>query len=92
MIFATCSKFFAYIDVPYIYIHTLQDRLFQEIQSVCGSNKFTEENIAQVPYLGAVFHETLRKYSPAPIVPLRFAHEDTEIGGYFIPARSEVVV
>ncbi|KAH9685003.1 Ent-kaurene oxidase [Citrus sinensis] len=69
-----------------------QDRLFQEIQSVCGSNKFTEENIAQVPYLGGVFHETLRKYSPAPIVPLRFAHEDTEIGGYFIPAGSEIAI
>lgn len=49
-----------------------------------------EENISQIPYLGAVFHETLRKHSPAPVVPLRYVHEDTEIGGYFIPAGSEV--
>ncbi|KAK6130911.1 hypothetical protein DH2020_035347 [Rehmannia glutinosa] len=27
--------------------------------------------------------------SPAPIVPLRFVHEDTEIGGYHIPAGTE---
>ncbi|XP_031279374.1 ent-kaurene oxidase, chloroplastic [Pistacia vera] len=71
---------------------TRQDLLFQEIQTVCGSNKITEENIAQIPYLTAVFHETLRKHSPSPMVPLRFAHEDTEIGGYFIPAGSEIAI
>lgn len=68
----------------------LQDILLKEIQTVCGSNKLTEENISQIPYLTAVFHETIRKYSPTPIIPLRYAHEDTEIGGYFIPAGSEV--
>ena len=67
-----------------------QELLFQDIQKICGSNRMTEEQIYQNPYLTAVFHETLRKYSPAPVVPLRYAHEDTELGGYFIPAGSEV--
>lgn len=48
--------------------------------------------MAQIPYLTAVFHETLRKYSPAPVVPLIFAHEDAEIGGFYVPAGSEVSI
>ena len=67
-----------------------QDRLYKELQNVCGQEKVTEEQLAKLPYLGAVFHETLRKHNPVPIVPLRYAHEDTEIGGYHIPAGSEV--
>jgi ent-kaurene oxidase len=67
-----------------------QNRLYQEIQNLCGTDKITEEHLSQLPFLGAVFHETLRKYSPAPIVPLRYAHEDTQLGGYHVPAGSEV--
>lgn len=50
----------------------------------------TEEHLSQLPYLNAVFHETLRKHSPAALVPLRYAHEDTQLGGYYIPAGTEV--
>lgn len=50
----------------------------------------TEDHISEIPYLGAVFHETLRKHSPVPVIPLRYAHEDTELGGYFVPAGSQV--
>ena len=67
-----------------------QDLLYKEIQNVCGTNKMTEEHLSKLPYLGAVFHETLRKHSPTPIIPLRHAHEDTQLGGYYIPAGSEV--
>ncbi|XP_022139822.1 ent-kaurene oxidase, chloroplastic [Momordica charantia] len=69
-----------------------QDYLYQHILSVCGSAKLKEENLAQLPYLTAVFHETLRKHSPVPIVPLRYAHEDTQLGGFFVPAGSEIAV
>jgi len=69
---------------------SVQDRLCKEIQNVCGGEKFKEEQLSQVPYLNGVFHETLRKYSPAPLVPIRYAHEDTQIGGYHVPAGSEV--
>lgn len=67
-----------------------QERLYQEIQNVCGQEQVTEDMLSKLPYLVAVFHETLRKHSPAPIVPLRYAHEDTQLGGYYIPAGSEV--
>ncbi|KAL3505228.1 hypothetical protein ACH5RR_035069 [Cinchona calisaya] len=69
-----------------------QDRLYRDIQNVCGPNKVTEENLSQLPYLSAIFHETLRKHSPVPIVPLRYVHEDTELGGYYIPAGTEIAI
>ncbi|CAN8252316.1 unnamed protein product [Cochlearia groenlandica] len=69
-----------------------QDRLYEEIQSVCGREKIKEEDLPRLPYVNGVFHETLRKYSPAPLVPIRYAHEDTRIGGYHIPSGSEIVI
>nr|AAR18407.2 ent-kaurene oxidase [Fragaria grandiflora] len=69
-----------------------QDRLYQEIQKVCGSEMVSEEHLSQLPYLTAVFHETLRKHSPAALVPLRYAHEDTQLGGYYIPAGTEIAI
>ncbi|XAR64081.1 Ent-kaurene oxidase [Bertholletia excelsa] len=71
---------------------SIQDRLYKEIQSVCGSNKVTEENLCQLPYLSAVFHETLRRHSPVPIIPMRYVQEDTELGGYRVPAGSEIAI
>ncbi|KAG9455666.1 hypothetical protein H6P81_000174 [Aristolochia fimbriata] len=69
-----------------------QDRLHQDIQRVCGSEKLTEEHLPQLPCLSAVFHETLRKHSPVPIVPLRYVNEDTQLGGYKIPSGSEIAI
>ncbi|CAJ1954955.1 unnamed protein product [Sphenostylis stenocarpa] len=71
---------------------TRQARLFEEIQNICGQEMVKEEQLSKLPYLGAVFHETLRKHSPAPIVPLRYAHEDTQLGGYHIPAGSQIAI
>lgn len=75
-----------------LYFCINQDRLYQEIQKVCGSEMVAEEHLSQLPYLNAVFHETLRKHSPAALVPLRYAHEDTQLGGYYIPAGTEVTM
>ncbi|KAL5732134.1 hypothetical protein ACHQM5_004787 [Ranunculus cassubicifolius] len=69
-----------------------QNRLYGEIQSVCGYEKITEEHLPQLSYLNAVFHETIRKHSPVPILPPIYAHEDSSLGGYHIPAGSEIVV
>lgn len=69
-----------------------QDRLYREIQTVCGSDKVTEDHLPQLPYLSAIFHETLRKHSPVPVVPIRYVHEDTQIGGYHIPTGSEIII
>ncbi|KAI9113078.1 hypothetical protein K1719_015603 [Acacia pycnantha] len=69
-----------------------QERLYQELRDICGPHKVTEEHLSKLPYLGAVFHETLRKHTPVPIIPPRYVHEDTQLGGYHIPAGSEITV
>lgn len=69
-----------------------QERLCEELRNVCGQEMVTDDQLSKLPYLGAVFHETLRKHSPVPIVPLRYAHEDTQLGGYHIPAGSEIAI
>ncbi|PWA54726.1 ent-kaurene oxidase-like 5 [Artemisia annua] len=56
-------------------------RLYEEIQNVCESEKITEEKLCKIPYLSAIFHETLRKHSPVSIILLRYVHENTEVGG-----------
>ncbi|VFQ62368.1 unnamed protein product [Cuscuta campestris] len=69
-----------------------QNKLLHEIRVVCGPNKVTEDHIRQLPYLSAIFHETLRKHGPVPIVPLRYVHEDVQLGGYHVPAGTEIAV
>ncbi|KAI3879039.1 hypothetical protein MKX03_019396 [Papaver bracteatum] len=52
-----------------------------------------QEQYSEVTYLGAVFHETLRKYPPSLIaLPLKYVHEDTQLGGYDIPAGTEIAI
>ncbi|KAG0488819.1 hypothetical protein HPP92_007630 [Vanilla planifolia] len=69
-----------------------QDRLHKEILEVCGSEKMTEEHLQDMPYLNAVFHETLRFHSPVPIIPPRHVHKDTQLGGYNIPAGTDIII
>ena len=67
----------------------IQERLYDEIKSICGPEKLSEEHLPALPFLGAVFHETLRRHSPVPIIPLRYVHEDTKLGDYDIPSGTE---
>ncbi|KAF7096796.1 hypothetical protein CFC21_098693 [Triticum aestivum] len=69
-----------------------QDRLYQEIREVCGDETVTEDHVPRLPYLSAVFHETLRFHSPVPLVPPRFVHETTKLAGYDVPAGTEIVI
>lgn len=66
--------------------------LYHDIRTVCGSDKIKEEDMCRLPYLSAIFHETLRKHSPVPIIPLRYVHEDTQLGGYHVPTGSEIAI
>ncbi|XP_048547459.1 ent-kaurene oxidase 2-like, partial [Triticum urartu] len=69
-----------------------QDRLYREIQEVCGEDMVTEDHLPRLPYLNAVFHETLRRHSPVSLLPPRFVHETTTLAGYDVPAGTEVIV
>ncbi|KAL6603907.1 hypothetical protein ACP70R_044268 [Stipagrostis hirtigluma subsp. patula] len=69
-----------------------QERLYQEIQEVCGNETVTEDHLPRLVYLNAVFHETLRRHSPVPLVPPRFVHENTTLAGYEVPAGTEMMI
>nr|GFA20168.1 ent-kaurene oxidase, chloroplastic-like [Tanacetum cinerariifolium] len=61
-------------------------------KSGCGSDKITKEKLSQLPYLSAIFHETLRRHSHVPLIPLRHVHEDTILGGYHVVAGTKLAV
>ncbi|CAI9100106.1 OLC1v1037036C1 [Oldenlandia corymbosa var. corymbosa] len=64
----------------------------QEIDSVVGNNRLVEESdIANLPYLQAIVKETLRLHPTGPII-LRESTEDCEIGGFVIPAKTQLFV
>ncbi|KAI6688949.1 hypothetical protein NL676_025777 [Syzygium grande] len=69
-----------------------QDRVIEEIWKVCSSETLTEDHLSQLPYLNAVFPETLWKHSPVPIIRLCYAHADTQLGGYFVAAGSQIAI
>uniref|UniRef100_A0ACD5UUB8 Uncharacterized protein n=1 Tax=Avena sativa TaxID=4498 RepID=A0ACD5UUB8_AVESA len=69
-----------------------QDRLYQEIQEVCGDDTVTDDHLPRMPYLNAVFHETLRLHPAATLLPPRFIHETTTLAGYQVPAGTEVMI
>ncbi|KAI3858924.1 hypothetical protein MKW98_028657 [Papaver atlanticum] len=69
-----------------------QDDLYREIKKICGNNKYTEEQFSEITYLSAVFHETLRKYPALPVGSPRYVHEDTQLGGYDIPAGTQIII
>ncbi|MCA9603650.1 MAG: cytochrome P450 [Polyangiales bacterium] len=52
---------------------------------------FELEHLAKLEYTGRVLQETLRLYPPAWIIE-RFVEHDDEIGGYWIPAGSTVLL
>ncbi|PVH47646.1 hypothetical protein PAHAL_4G106200 [Panicum hallii] len=64
----------------------------QEIREVCGNETVTEEHLPRLPYLNAVFQETLRRHSPVPLLFPRFVHENTSLAGYDVPAGTEVII
>ncbi|KAF0904465.1 hypothetical protein E2562_034744 [Oryza meyeriana var. granulata] len=69
-----------------------QVRLYQEIREVCGDETVTEEDLPRLPYLNAVFHETLRRHSPVPVLTPRLVHRDTTLGGYDVPAGTQMMI
>ncbi|XP_057873300.2 ent-kaurene oxidase, chloroplastic [Cryptomeria japonica] len=71
--------------------HT-QERLYKELEQVCGNKALEEEDLGKLAYLKGIFYETVRRHSPLPLVPLRIVHEDVEIDGYHVPAGWEILI
>jgi cytochrome P450 len=70
----------------------VQNKVRDEVKQVLGDRSPTaSELISDLPYTTAVLKEAMRLYPAAPITGRR-SLEDTTIGGYDIPAGSDVVL
>jgi cytochrome P450 len=69
----------------------VEARLHAELDSVLGERMPTVDDLRALPETERILNEAMRLYPPAPVVS-RTAIEDTEIGGYVIPAGAEIIL
>lgn len=67
------------------------EKLFDEIQAVLGDRKAEMSDLPRLSYTEMVVKESLRLYPPAWGFG-RQAVDDCEIGGYFVPAGTQVFI
>jgi cytochrome P450 len=63
--------------------------LEDELDAVLGGDAPSVEELARLPLLDAVVKESMRVLPPVPLHP-RIVAEDTELGGYRLPAGCEI--
>ncbi|XP_062532239.1 cytochrome P450 4V2 [Bombyx mori] len=77
--------------VPYTLLYTLmcvgshppvQQRIYEELQQVLGSDDVTKQNLSSLVYLEATIKETMRLYPIAPVVS-RVTDCDVKLSKYF---------
>jgi cytochrome P450 len=66
-------------------------RLRAEVDEVLGGRTPTADDIPKLEYTSRVLLESMRLYPPI-FVLMRCAKEDDEVGGYHIPANSNIVL
>ncbi|KAJ3325460.1 hypothetical protein HDV06_004319 [Boothiomyces sp. JEL0866] len=67
----------------------VQQRIYQEVQTVCGDGPVEYHHLKQMPYVHAVMNEALRKYPPVLFIP-KCVEQDQKLGPYTIPAGTIV--
>ncbi|SFW72316.1 cytochrome P450 [Amycolatopsis australiensis] len=67
------------------------ERLHAEATEVLGDRLPGHEDLRRLTYTASVVEEVMRLYPPVWLLP-RVAQADDEIGGYHVPAGSDVVV
>ena len=68
-----------------------QARLQDEVDRVLGGRQPTASDVPQLVYINNVVKETMRLYPPAWVIT-RMAAEQVKVGGYVVPAGSNVIV
>lgn len=64
----------------------------QELADVVGLDRRVEESdFEKLTYLRCTLKETLRLHPPIPLL-LHETSEDAQVGGYFVPAKSRVMI
>ncbi|MCP2247203.1 cytochrome P450 [Lentzea aerocolonigenes] len=68
----------------------VRQRFHAEVDAVLGDRPATFEDVAKLEYTGRIINEVLRR--TPPIILMRRAREDVEIGGVLVRKGSEVAV
>ncbi|XP_057487248.1 cytochrome P450 736A117-like [Actinidia eriantha] len=67
-------------------------KLQSEVRKIAAAKQaITEDELEKMPYLKAVIKETLRLHPPGPLLIPRESTRDTQVMGYDIAARTQVV-
>lgn len=72
----------------------VQNKAFEEIQSVCGFGSLADvsmEQLGKLAYLDCCVKEVLRLYPSVPLIT-RCLGSDTEIGGTVVPAGTQILL
>ncbi|MGW1080827.1 cytochrome P450 [Kitasatospora sp. NPDC002522] len=69
----------------------VMDRLHAEAVEVLGDRLPEFEDLPKLKYTGMVLEEVMRLYPPVWILP-RLSQADDEVGGYHVPAGSDVLI
>lgn len=69
----------------------VQQRFYSEVDTVLGGRDVTAADIPKLTYTRMMLDEVLRLYPPVWLIA-RTAAEDSELGGYHVPANSGVLV
>lgn len=86
--------------VPYTLLYTLmcvgshppvQQRIYEELQQVLGSDDVTKQNLSSLVYLEATIKETMRLYPIAPVVS-RVTDCDVKLRNSTIPSGASVAL
>lgn len=72
----------------------VQEELFRQVRDVLGPppvdpSTITHEKLAKIPYLTAVYRETMRKYPAVVFIPVH-VNKDTPVDGTIVPAGAEI--
>ena len=72
----------------------IQDKVVEQVRQVLGPPpvdpaSITAEKLAQMPYVTAVYRETMRKYPAVAFIPVHVNH-DTAVDGTIVPAGAEI--
>ena len=70
----------------------MQKKAQAELDSVVGPHRLpTHQDRALLPYVNAVFKETLRWHNVVPLGLPHYTSEDIEYRGYFIPKGTTLI-